>query len=150
MWKGVGDRTELQHINPHSIGHNRVSFLFSWAAQQGAWSPASLGHVPQSSILSLTPLIPSCNCLIGGLRALSAGYYLSLSHLLSNSSDLQTNCLPDFTELYNSSTYTFFLWASQIALIRPSTVKATLCYSLTRCTCYLHRCISNFDSPVGS
>ena len=43
MWEGVGDRTELQHIDPHSIGHNRVSFPFSWASQLGTWSPASLG-----------------------------------------------------------------------------------------------------------
>ena len=35
MWEGVGDRTELQHIDPHSSGHNRVSFPFSWAAQPG-------------------------------------------------------------------------------------------------------------------
>ena len=33
VWEGAGDRTELQHIDPHSIGHNRVSFPFSWAAQ---------------------------------------------------------------------------------------------------------------------
>ena len=25
----------MQHIDPHSIGHNRVSFPFSWAAQPG-------------------------------------------------------------------------------------------------------------------
>ena len=39
MWEGVGDRTELQHIDPQSIGHNRVSFPFSWAAQPGARGP---------------------------------------------------------------------------------------------------------------
>ena len=27
MWKGVGDRTELQHIKPHSYGHQRCVFL---------------------------------------------------------------------------------------------------------------------------
>ena len=57
MWERVGDRTELQHIDPHSIGHNRVSFPFSLAAQPGAWGPgdpASLGHVPLSSIFSPT------------------------------------------------------------------------------------------------
>ena len=32
VWEGVGDRTELQHIDPHSYGHNSVSFPFSWAA----------------------------------------------------------------------------------------------------------------------
>ena len=43
MWEGVGDRTELQHIDPHSIGHNSVSFPFSWAAQPEAWGPTLLG-----------------------------------------------------------------------------------------------------------
>ena len=38
VWEGVGNQTELQHIDPHSIGHNRISFLFSWAAQPGAQS----------------------------------------------------------------------------------------------------------------
>ena len=86
--------------------------------------PASLGHVPQSSIFSPTRLIPNwsdlqnCNCSIRGLRAPSAGCWLSLSHLVPNGSGLQTNWLPVFTELYNSSTSTF-LWASQIALIQP-------------------------------
>ena len=36
MWEGVGDRTELKHIDIHSYGHNSVSFPFSWAAQPGA------------------------------------------------------------------------------------------------------------------
>ena len=48
-----------------------------------------------------------------GLRAPSAGCWLSLPHLVSNW--LNFLC----TELYNSSTSTFFLWASQIALIQP-------------------------------
>ena len=73
--------------------------------------PASVGHVPQSSIFSPTGLIP--NWLIGGLRAPSAGCWLSLQHLVSNW--LNFLCI----ELYNSSTTTFFLWVSQIALIQP-------------------------------
>ena len=80
MWEGVGDRTELQHIAPHSYGHNSVSFLFSWAVQPGSHS---------------------------------AGYWFSLAHLISNW--LNFLC----TELYNCSPPTFFLWASQIALIQP-------------------------------
>ena len=36
--EGVGDRTELQHIDPHSYGHKSVSFPF-WAAQPGALGP---------------------------------------------------------------------------------------------------------------
>ena len=43
MWEGVEDRTELQHIDPHSIDHNRVSFPFSCATQPGAWGPTLLG-----------------------------------------------------------------------------------------------------------
>ena len=79
----VGGWTELQHIDPHSYGHNSVSFPFSWAAQPGAWGPSL------------------------------SGTYSSFQHLISNW--LNFLC----TELYNSSTSTFFLWASQIALIQP-------------------------------
>ena len=61
MWEGVGDRTELQHFDPNSIGHNRVSFPFSWAAQPGAWGPSL------------------------------SGCWFSLPHLISNWSDLQTD-----------------------------------------------------------
>ena len=51
-----------------------------------------------------------------GPTLLGAGFlYRSL---VTNVSGLQTNWLPVFTELYNSSTPTF-LWASQIALIQP-------------------------------
>ena len=42
VWERVGDRTELQHIDLHSIGHNRVSFPSSWAAQPEAWGPTLL------------------------------------------------------------------------------------------------------------
>ena len=59
MWEGVGDRIELQHIDTHSIGHNRVSFPVSWAAQPEAWGPSL------------------------------SGTYSSIQHLLSNSSDPQ-------------------------------------------------------------
>ena len=83
VWEEVGDWTELQHIDPHSIGHNCVSFPFSWAAQPGAWGPSLSG---------------TCS---------------SIRHLTSNW--LNFLC----TELYNSSTPTFFLWASHIALIQP-------------------------------
>ena len=111
VWEGVGDRTEVQHIDPNSFGHNRVSFPFSWAAQPGTWGPASLGHVPQSSIFSPTGLISKLS--IGGPEAPSTGCWLSPTGLVS-----KLIWLPVFTELYNSSTTTF-LWASQIALIQP-------------------------------
>ena len=63
VWGGVGDRTELQYIDPYSYGHQRCVFL----VLQG--------------------------CSTGGPEALSAGWWLSLPHLVSNSSDLQ---LTDF------------------------------------------------------
>ena len=132
VWEGVGDRREQPHIDPHSIGHNRVSFPFSWAAQPGAWGPSlsgtcsSIQHLLSNcnfSIrglraqsagcrLSLLHLVSNCNCSIEGLRAHSAGCWLSPPHLISNW--LNFLC----TELYNSSTSTF-LWASQIALTQP-------------------------------
>ena len=56
VWEGVGDWTELQHIDPHTIGHNRISFPLSWAAQPGAWGPSLSGcwfslphHISNSS-----------------------------------------------------------------------------------------------------
>ena len=54
LWEGVGNRAELQHIDPHSIGHNCVSF------------PVLLG------------------CSTGGLGAHSAGCWFFLPHLISN------------------------------------------------------------------
>ena len=80
MWEGVGDRTELQHIDPNSIGHKRVSFPFSWAAQPGACGPSLSG-----TCSSIQHLLSNCNCSIGGLRAHSAGCWLSLPHLVSDS-----------------------------------------------------------------
>ena len=65
-----------------------VSFLFSWAVQPGTWGPASLGASFLYRILSPTGLIS--NWLIGGLRAPSDGCWLSLPHLVSNWSGLQT------------------------------------------------------------
>ena len=59
VWEGAGDRTELLYIDPHSIGHNRVSFPFSRAAQPEAWGPSLSG---------------TCS---------------SIQHLISNSSDPQ-------------------------------------------------------------
>ena len=105
MWEGVWDWTELQHTDPHSYGHNSVSFPFSWAAQLGAWEPSLSG-----TCSSIQHLLSNCNSSIGGLRAHSAGCWFSLPHLITN----WLNFL-----LYNSSMPTFFLWASQIALIQP-------------------------------
>ena len=120
MWEGVGDRTELQHIDPHSIGHNHVSFPFSWTL----WDMFSFQHLLSNS--SDPQLVWSPNWLIGGLRASSAGCWLSLTHLVSNW--LNFLC----SVLYNSSTPTFFLWASQLHSFNPSTVKVIILIFLNR------------------
>ena len=65
-----------------------VSFLFSWAAQPGAWGPASLGAGFLYRILSPTRLV---SILLIKLRAPSAGCWLSLLHLVTNGSGLQTD-----------------------------------------------------------
>ena len=43
VWEGVGDWTELQHIDPHSSGYHSLSFPFSCATQPGAWGPSLSG-----------------------------------------------------------------------------------------------------------
>ena len=58
--------------------------LLNW----GPGGPASLGHVPHSSIFSPTNL--NFNCSIRGLRAPSAGCWFPLPHLISN---CLTSCL---------------------------------------------------------
>ena len=98
---------------------SRSPGLLNW----GPGGPASLGHVPQSSIFSPT-------------------------HLISNWSDIQ---LPDFLSspgLYNNLTPTLLPASVTIShSFNPSTVKAIISwYSSTGCTCYLHRCISHLDS----
>ena len=90
VWEGVGDRTELQHIDlPSPSGHSRVYFSFSWTAQPGAWGPSLSGTCSHPSIFSPTGLQTQS----GVPKAPSAGWLLSLLYLVSNSSDLQ---LTDF------------------------------------------------------
>ena len=79
VWKEVGDRTKLQHIDPPTLmAISVVSFPFSRTAQPEAWEPTLLGAGFLCRILSPTGLV-------------------------SKLSDLQTHWLPVFTELYNSS-----------------------------------------------
>ena len=90
MWEGVEDQTKLQHIDlPSPSGHSSVSFSFSWTAQPGAWGPSLSGTCSHPRIFSPTGLQTQS----GVSRAPSAGWWLSLLHPVSNSSDLQ---LTDF------------------------------------------------------
>ena len=89
-------------------------------AQSGAWGSASLGHVPQSSFLSLTGLVSK------------------LTDFLSSPSYIIVQRPPSSCGRHKLHSF------------NPSMVKATLYNSSTGWTCYLHRCISYFDSPAGS
>ena len=75
MWEGVGDQTELQHIDPHSYGHQRCIFL----------------------------VLQGCSTV--GLGAHSAGCGLSLPHLVTNGSGLQTNWSPKLTDFLSPRSY---------------------------------------------
>ena len=52
----VGGWIELQHMDPHSYGHNSVSFPFSWAVQLGTWGPSLSGTGS-----SFQHLLSNCN-----------------------------------------------------------------------------------------
>ena len=103
--EGVGDRTELQHIDPHSYDHQRCVFLVLQGCSAGGPGAHSAGCG-----LSLTA---SCHQRVsklnrGSQRPLLPGggffyHILSLTHLISNK---QTS----FTELYNSSIAPLNLW----------------------------------------
>ena len=146
VWEGVRDRTELQHIDPHSIGHNRVSFPFSWAAQPRTWGPSLSGTCFHSSIFSPTRLISKLidrgpEGSLCWVLAFSTASYLQLvfrlTDFLSSPSYIIVQCPPSSCGCHKLHSF------------NPSTMKATLCYSSTGCTCYLHRCISYFDSQPG-
>ena len=121
VWEGVGDQTELQHIDPHSYGHNSVSFPFSWAAQPGAWGP-SLCWVLVFSTTSFLQLVWSPT---GLTSCLHPGYIIVRRP--------PSSCGHQKSHSFNASTVKIISW-----------------YSLTRCTCYLHWCISYFDSLARS
>ena len=99
LWEGVGDRTELQYIDPHSYGCQRCVFLVLQGCSTG-------GPGAQLSVgwwLSLLHLIGNFSGpqLIGGLEGPFGLAWLSLPHLISN---FFSNCLTSvLAELYNSS-----------------------------------------------
>ena len=99
LWEGVGDRTKLQYIDPHSYGRQCCVFL----VLQG--------------------------CSTGGPAAqLSAGWWLSLLHLISNFSGPQLIGGPEgpfslawlsLPHLVSNSNSDFLSWLSYIIVQRP-------------------------------
>ena len=101
VWEGVGDRTELQHIDPRSNGHQRCVFLVLQSCSTGGQgAQLSAGCCFLYSIISPSLPIPKLNWVSRGPP--SVGCWLSLTYLITNWSGLQTKWLPVFTELYNS------------------------------------------------
>ena len=147
VWEGVGDWTELQHIDPHSYGHNGVSFPFSWAAQPETWGPSLSGTWSSfQHLLSNWSEALNSNCSIGGPEG-----PLCWVLILSTASYLQLPWTSGRRGYIIILRPLFFLRASQFCTqFNPWTVKVISWYSSTRCTCYLHGCISYFDSLAGS
>ena len=110
----VGDWTEQQHIDPHSSGHNSVSFPFFWAAQPGTRGPSLCWDMVLIPASSLQLIWTSCR----------RGY-------------ITIWCPPTSCERHNSHS------------IQPFDSQGCLLIYSTGCTCYLHRCISSFDSLAG-
>ena len=119
LWEGVGDRTELQYIDPHSYGRQRCVFLVLQVSSTGgpalclmmafftasyhqlvSKTPSGVPRAPSAGcdfpyfILSPTSLISNSS---GAPRASSAG--LSLPHLISNFSG------PQLSDFLSSSSY---------------------------------------------
>ena len=124
MWEDVGDRTELQYIDPHSYGRQRCVFLVLQGCSTGGpgaqlsarwW--LSLLHLitnwsPKLHRGSRGPLLPSVafpttSCLRrlwspthqGSQGPPPPGFLLP--HLISNFSGPQLTVLPVFTDLWN-------------------------------------------------
>ena len=142
VWEGVGDRTELQHIDPHSIGHNHVSFPFSWAAQPGTWGPRFSGTCSHFSISPTRLISKLINRGAWGLPLLGAGFL----YCILSPTDWISCALSYIIVQHPPSS----CGHHKLHSFNPSTVKVILYYSSIGCTCYLHRCISYFDSPAGS
>ena len=108
---------------------------------RGPGGPASLGAGFLYCILSLTRLIPNSQLGAWGLPLLGAGF---LYRILSPTDWI--SCALSYIIVLRSPSCRHH----KLHLFNPSTVKVILCYSSTGCTCYLHWCISYFDSPAGS
>ena len=106
----------------------------------GLGGPVSLGHASHSSTFSPNATeLQLLNRWFCWVLVLSTASYLQLTW---------TSCRRGYIIIWRPL---FFLRASQFRTqFNPSTVKVISWYSSTRCTCYLHRCISYFYSLAGS
>ena len=79
VWEGVGDWTELQHNDPHSMAITAFLSRSPGLLNRGPRGLVSLGHGPHSSIFS-----PNATAQLGAWGPPSAGCWFSLPHLISN------------------------------------------------------------------
>ena len=100
---------------------------------RGPGGPVFLGQGSHSSIFSPTDLYS--NCSIGVLRGPSAGCWFSLQLLISNWFEPPVHRV------------ILLFYAHSIQTVDSQGYPLT---SSTGCTCYLHKCISYFDSLAGS
>ena len=132
-----------------SSGHSSVSFSFSWVAQPKARGPSFLlsAVLSTASYLQLIDLqlvwSPCATAQLGawGPTLLGAGF---LYRILSPTD--RTSCAPSYIIVRRPPS----CGRHKLHSFNPSTVKVIFWYSSTGGTCYLHRCISYFDSPARS
>ena len=74
VWEGVGDRTELPHIDPHSYGHQRCVFLVLQACSNRSPGAHSAGCCSLYHILSPTGLVSKLNRGSPGPLLLDTGF----------------------------------------------------------------------------
>ena len=103
LWEGVGDRTELQYFDPHSYVRQRCVFLVLQGFSTGGPGAHSAGWW-----LSLLHLITNFSGpqLIRVPEGPFGWVWLSLPHLVYNPLRTLTALTSVLTELYNSSTPT--------------------------------------------
>ena len=139
---------------PDSIGHNRICFPFSWAAQPGAWEHTLLCAGFLYRILSPTGLVSK---LIWYLTATAqSGAWgptlLGVGFLYSIFSP--TDLVSKLTDFLSSPSYIIVQRPTscgrrKLHSFNPSMFRVIISWS-TGFTCYLQRCSSYFDSPAGS
>ena len=108
---------------------------------RGPGGPASLGCWFSLPHLISNWLISNCSVGAGGPTLLDAGF---LYHVLSPTD--WTSCAPSYIIVRRPPSS---CGRHKSHSFNPSTVKVISWYSSTECTCYLHRCISYFDSLAG-
>ena len=110
---------------------------------RGPGDPASLGHVPHSSIFSPTATAQSGpEGLLCWVLVFSTASYLQLVWSPTDWTSCASSYIIVRRSLSSCGRHKFHSF-------NLSAVKVISWYSSTGCTCYLHRCISYFDSLAG-